>query len=222
MPNSDSPVLILFMKYPELGQVKTRLAASLGEEKTLALYERMLARTLEQTLVLSDEGWTRIYCLTPDEKAPELKSRFPFLTKDALIYSQGDGDLGQRLKRSFEQASVNYSGPFLVIGCDCLDLTLERLQQAKEALEESDVCFYPAQDGGYTLMGLSRSGFEKAAKAKHPQWGSAISWSSDQTLRQSINGLESAGLSVSLLDPKMVDLDTLEALKAHPEASTWL
>ena len=44
---TDKRLLIIFVKNPELGKCKTRLAATVGDEKALRFYEKMLERTLE-------------------------------------------------------------------------------------------------------------------------------------------------------------------------------
>lgn len=88
----------------------------------------------------------------------------------------------------------------LIIGTDCPTMDAAVLQQALEALDEVDVVLQPAEDGGYTLIGM---------RDYWPQLFKDIAWGSSQVLTQSLERAESLGLKVRLL-PLAWDLDRPE------------
>ena len=141
-------LLIIFVKNPELGRAKTRLAATVGNEAALAIYKRLLERTKTITAPLNVDK-TVFYDRILGEN--DLWSDEGF---DKSV--QPEGDLGERMISAF-QASFNKGYEHIcIIGSDCYDLSTEVLDQAFEALESNDAVIGGAKDGGYYLIGMNR------------------------------------------------------------------
>ena len=151
------PHVIVFLKAPRLGAVKTRLAATIGEDAALAAY-RLMAETVLNTLT----GWPSVELrITPDDAEPELRQ---WIQSDWQYAPQGSGDLGNRMHRAFSEANR----PAIIIGTDCPTFQIEDLIKAADALSRHDVVLGPATDGGYWLIGDNNQGSIKNDPAGTP------------------------------------------------------
>ena len=181
------PHVIVFLKAPRLGTVKTRLAATLGEEAALDAYVKMTHTVLA---VLS--GWSRVnLCYTPDEAEPEIHT---WMQPGWNCMPQGGGDLGTRMHRAFTKAK----GPAVIVGTDCPSIRIDDIHEASKALEEKDLVLGPAKDGGYWLIGLN---------APYPALFEGINWSTESVLSDTLARAKAAGLSCHLLR-ELADVDT--------------
>jgi rSAM/selenodomain-associated transferase 1 len=146
-PATEPVGIAVLAKSPVAGTVKTRLAMMLGVEGATALHERFVARTVEAAAQAAT-GPVTIWG-SPDERHPffhELARQFPL-----VLARQPDGDLGERMHAAIARAN----GPTLVIGTDCPLMTATLLRDAAEVLRGgADVVVFPADDGGYVLIGL--------------------------------------------------------------------
>jgi len=191
----SKPQLIIFLRKPELGKVKTRLAATLGAEKALAVYGTLLRHTLECAAQLDVE---RVAWTTGNGDVTELLAPFDF-----AIHEQDGNDLGERMEFAFEQAFTKGNSPVVIIGTDCPGISQELLEQALAALQDHDAVLGPARDGGYYLLGLKRP-FNAVFRG--------IQWSTDTVAQDTINVLKSHALTVQLL-PVLIDVDTEQDLR---------
>lgn len=148
-------VLQVFAKSPVAGRVKTRLAASIGDEAAAALYARLCELTLTTAVAaraarLIDE--IELWC-APDADAPGFAT---FRDRYGIaLRTQSGADLGARMRAALYSALARGSRAIL-IGTDCPVLDLAYLARAVAALETCDAVFGPAEDGGYVLVGLAR------------------------------------------------------------------
>lgn len=207
-------VILVFLKYPEPGRVKTRLATDLGPEGAALAYRKMVCRVLEQCRNARPDAIGIAF--DPKEKTEEIRKWLsPWLVAfpgEITWIPQVPGDLGDRLEgavadffRQFGQAKV------AVIGTDCVHLDRDIFETAWAELESEDnVVFGPAEDGGYYLMGLS---------GPRPELFRGIPWSSESTLETSISVAESLGLPVCLLGAR-TDIDTLSEWKSEEAGLT--
>jgi len=191
----SKPQLIIFLRKPELGKVKTRLADTLGAEKALAVYETLLDHTLKCSAKLDVE---RVAWSTGNGDVTELLAPYDF-----AVYEQRGNDLGERMEFAFDQAFINGNSPVLIIGTDCPGISQELLEQALAALQDHDAVLGPARDGGYYLLGLKRP-FNAVFRG--------IQWSTDTVAQDTINVLKSHALTVQLL-PVLIDVDTEQDLR---------
>ncbi|RDV16207.1 glycosyltransferase [Pontibacter diazotrophicus] len=191
---NDKKLLMLFVRNPELGKVKTRLAASVGPEKALEVYLQLLQHTrkvtseipVEKLVYYSDTVDTND--LWPNE---EYQKRV-----------QPPGDLGEKMEAAFAAAFEEGHTAVVIIGSDCLQLTPEIVLQAYHKLEQHDVVIGPALDGGYYLLGMKRL---------HPGLFRNKRWSTEHVFPDTLQDVERLQLSHALL-PRLSDVDYVEDL----------
>lgn len=179
--------LIIFIKNPEKGKVKTRLAASIGEDKALEAYRMMLRHTRETALAVDAQRhlYYTAFVDRNDEWAPA----------DFNKQLQSDGDLGQKMENAF--AEVLPQGPAVIIGSDCLDLAPAHLETAFQALETHDFVIGPAMDGGYYLLGM---------RSLTPALFRDKSWSTETVFPDTVADIHRMEKSLYLL-PELSDVD---------------
>jgi len=187
-------LLIIFVKNPELGKAKTRLAATVGEEAALAIYKRLLERTKSITQPLAVDK-TVFYDQALGEN--DLWSAEGF-SKDL----QSNGDLGEKMLAAVQSAFQQGYERICVIGSDCYDLTTDILNQAFSSLENHDAVIGEAVDGGYYLIGMNRLITEVFQNKK---------WSTEEVFPSTIQDFKNKGLSYFQL-PVLNDVDTEEDL----------
>jgi rSAM/selenodomain-associated transferase 1 len=185
--------LIIFLKAPQAGRVKTRLAAELGPATALHTYQR-LVETLLGRLSTVERVELRF---SPDNAAGEVSH---WLREGWNLRGQGTGDLGERLCRAFRDAFESDARRVVIIGSDCPDVTHADIKAAWTALETHDVVFGPATDGGYWLIGL---------RAVHQALFDGIHWSTNTVLAETLAACERCGLTVHRLR-ELADVDTAE------------
>ena len=190
--------LIIFARAPRRGTVKTRLAASVGEDEALRIYRDLGSHAAD---VSASGDWHTLVAFTPDDAEPDTRR---WLGEHLSYAPQGSGDLGARLARSIHDALQSGAESVVVIGTDCPDLTSGEIATAFAALDGADVVLGPATDGGYYLIGL---------RAEHPSLFSGMTWSATNTLALTLERAAKAGLRVALLPPRP-DIDTVEDLRA--------
>ena len=192
VPSSKTNALLIFIKNPEKGNVKTRLAATLGEGKALNIYRRLLdhTRRTAQPLQADKQVWYSRYVDTNDAWDNELFSK----------KSQHGNNLGARMQHAFREAFEEGYQHVAIIGSDCGQLSTDHLRQAYEALEGNDVVLGPSEDGGYYLLGMRRF---------LPVLFKQKAWSTASVLGQTIADCEEHGFRYHVLE-QLNDVDTEE------------
>jgi len=186
-------VLIIFMKAPRLGTVKTRLQPQLTAEQSLTLY-----RAMGEDLVAKFRGAAefdlQIY-FWPPESEEEIRQ---WLGNDMAFFAQEEGDLGWKMLRAFAHAFQQGYRKAVIIGSDLPTLDQSRIKEAFRQLETHDAVLGPTDDGGYYLVAL---------KTLHPELFADVSWSTEQVFAQTMENARRANLQITLLK-KEADLDT--------------
>jgi rSAM/selenodomain-associated transferase 1 len=178
-------LLGIFAKHWEPGQVKTRLARTIGESHAATLHALFVATLIER---LSAAGERRVVVFWP----PEAQACFAGVVQDRWeLLPQAEGDLGQRMQ-AFFVAGLAWAERVVLIGSDSPDLPLDTLSQAFEALRDRDVVLGPAADGGYYLLGITR---------RLPPVFKGIAWSSSDVWAQTTARLNAAGIRWHELPP---------------------
>jgi rSAM/selenodomain-associated transferase 1 len=199
--------LIIFTRYPEAGKAKTRLIPALGAEGAAALHRQMADHT-----VLQVQGFQFQHPLCVEVRFAggnrDLMQRW--LGKDLMYTIQGEGDLGDRMARSFEAAFKAGVDRVLIIGTDCPDLNPGLFAQAFDHLQQQDLVLGPARDGGYYLIGLGRF---------IPQLLIGIAWSTATVLAQTLAIAQQLDLSVAML-PVLSDVDDPDDLEVWQRVVT--
>ena len=143
----SNSLLIVFYRNPELGKVKTRLAATVGDEKALAIYLMLASHTRSVTEKLHPDKV--IYY----SNFIDTEDNWPKILFDKQL--QRGADLGEKMLNAFADGfSAGYQS-ICIIGTDCFDLTPEIIIKAFEKLEKKDAVIGPANDGGYYLLGMN-------------------------------------------------------------------
>ena len=196
--------LILFAREPIPGQVKTRLAASIGDHAAAELYETMLQDVLKTARELSDVEAVVFWACEEETALTALTEKFRCNSR-----YQRQGNLGQRMQAAFEEMFASGCELCCIIGSDAPDLPVSYIQDAYRLLETKpvDVVFGPSKDGGYYLLGL---------RQVRPQFFANIPWSSPEVLEQSLAIVRDSGMTATLL-PEWQDIDTYEDLQAFQE-----
>ncbi len=182
--------LIIFTRYPEAGQVKTRLIPALGEKGAALLHHKMAEHTL--TRLKSFKGEIEIHFTGGSHDL--MKS---WLGDQFRYRRQEGGCLGEKLFNSVAEAFAESKKKVVVIGTDCPGLTANHIEQAFRLLDHSDLVLGPAYDGGYYLVGL-----KKPVKELFQD----ITWSSSLVYRQTIKAAEQVNLQTAELE-KLADID---------------
>ncbi len=204
--------VLVFLKYPEPGQVKTRLAATVGAEAAARLARHFAEETLAAAAGL---GLPVTVCYAPPKCGPEVRA---WLGTDFEYVAQQGADLGARMHSAFEQAFGQGAARVVLIGTDAPDRPVGMLTDALDLLGGHDVVLGPALDGGYHLIALRCDAFAAEAFI-------GIDWGSPAVLGQTLDALRVAGRTVYALPPWR-DIDDQagldEYLEAHPAAAALL
>jgi len=195
--------LIIFIKYPLAGKVKTRLAKDVGESEAARIYSQMAKTIIENT---SDpESYNTIIFYDPPEKEQEIKH---WIEKTELQYLPQTGNtLGDRISSAFMKVYSSGADKAVIIGSDCIDVNRETINEAMGSLQDVDVVLGPAEDGGYYLLGLKRH---------IPEILQEIDWSTDRVLGQTLEKIKEKKLKYELLKT-LKDIDTVEDLNGSIE-----
>ena len=142
-------LLIIFAKNPVLGQCKTRLAKGIGAKNALAVYRILLQHTAQTTrnLKIDKEVFYTDFIDHEDLWDPGIFKK----------NKQVNGSLGEKMQAAFEAGFKKGYQKIVLIGTDLISLEASDIQGAFKALESDPVVFGPAQDGGYYLIGLTRT-----------------------------------------------------------------
>jgi rSAM/selenodomain-associated transferase 1 len=189
--------LLIFIKYPTPGKVKTRLGRALGPETAARLY-RSMAEGIVKRLVSQPHYFDTTIFYHPPDKALGFKA---WLGSDLSYAPQQGKDLGERMYNAF---AATYPRRAVLIGSDCPEITVEIILQAFQALESYDTVIGPSTDGGYYLIGLCRPRAELFQD---------IDWGTSKVFHQTIKKTEALQLSCHIL-PTLRDVDVLEDLQA--------
>ena len=188
----NTPLVILFLKAPVPGTVKTRLAAEVGEEEAAEVYRRLVENQLRN---IPPDWRVRVAYDPPDA----LEDFHAWLGTQLDYRPQAEGDLGARLDATVNQAFCEGAETVFCVGGDCPNLGPDRFIEAYSLLRDgNDIIFIPAEDGGYVLAGL---------QAPCPEIFDNIPWSAPDTLRVSITRAKAVGRRVALM-PSLFDIDT--------------
>ena len=194
-------MLVLFVRAPVSGRVKTRLARHLGHDAACDLYRAMVDDLLAGAKVT---GYP-IALFHDGDAAAELPVDWRRCAMQ-VIPQQGE-TLGARMAAAFSRGFADGWEKILLAGSDIPGLDADIIHSATVALDDHDVAIVPAKDGGYCLIALKR-------KAYRPDLFHCIPWSTDRVLELTLERCRQASLSVATLQA-LQDLDTLDDLERY-------
>lgn len=188
--------LIIFQKNSILGKVKTRLAASIGDERALEIYNWLTRYTHQISREIQVDKF-----IFYSDFIPEDMEKLP---KGFKLEVQTGADLGERMKNAFNHLfSKGYSN-VVIIGTDCPDLKSSDLNTAFLTLSQADLVLGPAKDGGYYLLGMSRF---------YPELFDEMPWSTQKVLELTLNKADSLSLDYEFLNI-LSDIDNINDWEA--------
>lgn len=188
--------LLFFVKYPEPGEVKTRLAEGSSHEQAATFYRTFVEEKLAE---LDDCSAEVIICFTPETARNDMQQWLG--TKHRFIGQKG-ADLGRRMENAFREAFFMGYERVVLSGSDIPALSPAIVEEGLAALTPGTACLGPADDGGYYLIGFHRQGLQ-------PTIFQGMEWSTDMVFQQTVTRLEDAGVDFHEL-PQLEDTDTIE------------
>ena len=195
----DKPIILLFIKAPLKGQIKSRLAAAIGNDAALELYQRFVLDTIDTVGALAIP--LRI-CFYPPDAGTTIRT---WLGNEHACMPQQGNDLGERMEQAFEQVFKEGYDRAVLIGSDIPELSHAVIREAFAALDTYDAVIGPAADGGYYLIGFTAKSF--VTSVFHH-----IVWSTSTVCDETLTRFKHSGKRVHLL-PKLHDVDTQDDLR---------
>lgn len=180
--------LVVMVKRPVAGQVKTRLARDIGVAQATSFYRHATSSVISR--LARDSRWQTLVAITPDTAMGS-----SCLFHSVPCIAQGGGDLGARMGRIMERLPP---GPVVIVGSDCLALSNTQIDRAYKVLGNHDAVVGPADDGGYWLIGLKR-------RLRCPNVFAHVRWSTPETYADTLHHM--AKLRVGILET-LRDVDT--------------
>lgn len=175
--------VIVFVKNPELGKVKTRLASTLGDEQALAIYNKLLRYTRDVLIKVKDSRKYVFYSSFIDENDDWSHDVF----EKRL---QATGGLGEKITAALQNI-FETCDQVVIIGSDCPQLTSDHIEIAFDKLQNHNIAIGPSHDGGYYLLGMDQY---------YPQLFQKITWSTDTVFQETMQSAKASDLSSFILE----------------------
>jgi uncharacterized protein len=196
---SPTQCVLFFIKAPEKGRVKTRLATAVGEDRAVGLYQCFVEDILAMLGTLAVEVQC---CYQPAHAEAALRE---WLGPQCSYVPQQGEDLGRRMENAFRRIFEAGISRAVVIGSDSPDLAANTIEEAFARLQTHDAVIGPSSDGGYYLLGFNAERFV-------PEAFTGIAWSTDHVFGQTLDVLNQYGHDVFVL-PQWHDVDTRSDLE---------
>ncbi len=206
--------LIVFVKNPIPGAVKTRLQTRYAPDQVAALYTAFVRDVLARAEGIDVDR--RVIAFDPPDAESEVRALFDRGMEARAgqwqYVSQVQEDLGVRMREALVQQLDAGASAVVLIGTDIPSLPAHHITQAFDLLRTKDVVLGPSIDGGYYLVGVSRPILEIFED---------VEWSTPRVLSQTLDRILRAGNTLGLVPP-WFDVDTpdeLDLLLAHARAT---
>lgn len=170
----DRSQVILLLKYPEKGEVKSRLGRQLGEELVVGLYRNFI---LDMLSTLEGSGVRYSLSFYPPRSLVALRE---WLGPSRYYFPQRGSDHPERLMNTFLDAFSRGEERVVVLASDVPDITKEVIIEGIRSLERNDAVVGPSPDGGYYLIGFRRDAFL-------PEAFRGVAWSTSQALSDTLS-----------------------------------
>lgn len=190
--------IVLMIRSPELGKVKTRLAADVGDETALELYLAFIEDSLEMLEGLNIDVILSLYSNDNNRQIMD------HIHNVYEIIDQKGKNLGERQYNSLKGAFRLGYGKAVVMAADCPDLEPDFIEGAFTSLNHCDAVIGPCEDGGYYLLGINREKLDQGMF-------SDVEWGSDQVMEKIRSNANHLGLIMFEL-PLWYDVDTYDDL----------
>ncbi len=175
------PTLVIFVKVPRAGRVKTRLGREIGMTSAAWWFRHQMALLIRR--VGQDRRWRTVLAVSPDHEGLTSRALPPGLPR----WPQGQGELGPRMGRALHGLGP---GPVAIIGGDVPGIMAEHIALGFRALGENDLVFGPATDGGYWLVGC------RSAHSVPSKLFADVRWSSEHALGDTMRSADGARIAL--------------------------
>ena len=192
--------VLFFIKYPEPGSVKTRLAQGATPELAADFYRVFVEEKLAE-LEAGVDGDLIVF-FTPESRRDAVRD---WLGKGRRYVAQKGVDLGRRMENGFREAFFMGFERGALVGSDIPGLTPEIVNQGLHCLQPDRASLGPAGDGGYYLIGFHRAGFM-------PEVFHSREWSTPGVFERAFNVLAESGLAFTELEG-LEDMDTMDDIE---------
>jgi rSAM/selenodomain-associated transferase 2/rSAM/selenodomain-associated transferase 1 len=192
--------LVVMVKYPEPGKVKTRLGREIGMDNAARFYRDFVFRLLT---TCSEISCPVVISCHPDRRVSDYQQ---WLGHEYAYIVQRGNDLGMIMQDSFEQAFDQGFSKVILLGSDVPHLPGDYIEKAVNKLEENDLVIGPALDGGYYLLGMNKTSFNGKIFKEIP-------WSTSTVFILTLKVVAENNLTKFIL-PCLRDIDTLDDLNA--------
>ncbi len=189
-------LILIFTRNPELGKVKTRLAATIGNSNALEIYIQLLEHTRKVAL---ETDFDKRVLYSEEINTNDIWNNHHFQKK-----LQFGKDLGVRMYNAFKEGFEDGYKKIVIIGSDLIELESQDIIEAIKELDKNDIVIGPAKDGGYYLLGMKQIP-ENIFRNKE--------WGTDTVLKDTLKDIKN--LNYHLLKEKN-DIDTFEDIKNIP------
>lgn len=194
--------LVIMVKAPKAGRVKTRLGREIGSVAATSFYRRTCFTILHR--LGPDPRWQTHLAISPNS---ELNNPFWQHIQSANSHvkksPQGEGDLGKRMQNQFNnlttcrkklspsrQPAHIEKGPVLIIGTDIPAITPNHIAAAFKKLRQKSAILGPSGDGGYWLVGQNTI-------PKPLNLFQNIRWSTEHTFKDTMRNLPASSWAVA-------------------------
>ena len=198
--------LIIFVRFPRSGVVKTRLAVTIGRQAATEFYRLCAEHILRESGRLSGKV-DRLVFYSDGTDRNEMQG---WVGLQFQLNAQTGGDLGKRMEHAFHSVFRRGVRKAIILGTDVPDLSAGIIDDTISALDSCDIVIGPCQDGGYYLLGM---------KELHKELFTDVPWSTDKVLKRTLDTVKALGLTLHQL-PTLADIDTEEDLRRWFEANT--
>ncbi len=189
--------LIVYLKNPVPGEVKTRLQARYSPEQTADLYRAFILDTIQMVQTVEADRYFAAY--TPSDSKDQINELIP---QGWDLTPQSEGNLGSRMARSLQTSIDSGADKTILVGTDIPSLPRDHVVSAIDRLDNSDIVLGPTADGGFYLIGT---------RVSPPDIFSEVEWSTNMVFQQTALGIQTKGLDLGLV-PAWRDVDTPEDL----------
>ena len=190
---NSNALLMVFMKNPIAGKVKTRLAIDIGKEEALNIYLRLIEYTQFVTSKIQTCDKAIYYSSSVEEHDQWNSDTYN-------KYQQKGKGLGEKLSNAFADAFNQGYEKVIAIGTDSFEITGNIIDKAFRSLQDSEIVIGPAKDGGYYLIGMNEH---------KPEIFNGIEWGTDKVLSATLSIIRSINYRHALLK-ELSDIDTME------------
>ncbi|MEE9438273.1 MAG: TIGR04282 family arsenosugar biosynthesis glycosyltransferase [Saprospiraceae bacterium] len=184
--------IIIFIKNPVIGKVKTRIAKDVGDKIALEIYKKLLIHIHDTILKTSN---IKLFIYYSDH----VNNNDMWNDKRFVKRLQSDGDIGVRMSKALD-AVLQDCDSAILIGSDCAQLSFHHLVEALDNLENNDIVLGPTFDGGYYLIGMNYH---------YPKLFNGITWSTNTVFSKTEEIIKTLNLSSSHIE-KLSDIDYIE------------